>query len=140
LSRRLARQTAFQTLYQIDITGDSVEQALQNPLDETLLEQTDQEFANSLVRGVVVHLSEIDNLLERFTKDWKIDRMSLVDRNILRLALYEITQLGDVPVSVSVNEAVELAKKYSDETAAKFINGVLGSVVDYIATELDKNE
>lgn len=140
LSRRRARQTAFQVLYQLDITKDSVEHALENPIENSGLDQPDQEFAHLLVRGVYQHLPEIDTLLERFTKDWSIERMTLVDRNIMRLALYEITQLGDVPVSVSVNEAVELAKNFSDDTAAKFINGVLGSVVDYIATELSKHE
>jgi N utilization substance protein B len=133
LSRRLARRTALQLLYQIDLTKCSTADALANTAVETPLSSVDQEFAHLLVKGVRERLQELDELIARFAKDWTLERMSVVDRNILRLAIFELRYMPDVPTKVSINEAVELAKAFSDEQAAKFINGILGTVVDYLA-------
>jgi len=133
LSRRLARRTALQLLYQIDLTQCSTADALANTAVETPLSSVDQEFAHLLVKGVRERLQELDELIARFAKDWTLERMSVVDRNILRLAIFELRYMPDVPTKVSINEAVELAKAFSDEQAAKFINGILGTVVDYLA-------
>jgi len=133
LSRRLARRTALQLLYQIDLTQCSTADALANTAVETPLSSADQEFAHLLVKGVRERLQELDELIARFAKDWTLERMSVVDRNILRLAIFELRYMPDVPTKVSINEAVELAKAFSDEQAAKFINGILGTVVDYLA-------
>lgn len=138
MSRRLARKTALQLLYQIDITQSSPSDALANSAVETPLSSASREFADKLVRGVRDHLSELDQLISRFAKDWTLERMSCVDRNILRLAIYELKYLPDVPTKVSINEAVELAKIFSDMQAAKFINGILGTVVDYLAGSSDE--
>ncbi|NMB39122.1 MAG: transcription antitermination factor NusB [Firmicutes bacterium] len=133
MSRRLARQTALEILYQIDITKSTLEYAIENTPAETPLDCSDREFAHSLVTGVIARLPEIDGIIAQFAKDWKVERMAYIDRNILRLATYELKYLDDVPIKVSVNEAVELAKKFSDQKAAKFINGILGTVVDYVS-------
>jgi len=133
LSRRLARQTALQTLYQIDIAKISAEEGLATRLEETELEEPDQQYTANVVKSVVLHLEEIDSLLGKFAVDWAIDRMPIVDRNILRLAIGEILYAKDIPVKVSINEAVELAKIFSSDESARFVNGVLGAIVDYLA-------
>ncbi len=139
LSRRRARQIALQILYQIDVTNSTLDHALNNLLPETNLDFSEQEFCHALAMGVEVNKSVIDAILSKFAKDWSIERMSYIDRNILRLALYEILFLDDMPIKVSVNEAVELGKRFSDDKATKFINGVLGAVIDYIGRR-DKYE
>ncbi|NLM25676.1 MAG: transcription antitermination factor NusB [Firmicutes bacterium] len=133
MSRRLARQTALQTLYQIDIAKISAEEGLATRLEETELEEPDQQYTANVVKSVVLHLEEIDSLLGKFAVDWAIDRMPIVDRNILRLAIGEILYAKDIPVKVSINEAVELAKIFSSDESARFVNGVLGAIVDYLA-------
>ena len=132
MSRRLARQTALQTLYQIDIAKISAEEGLATRLEETELEEPDQQYTANVVKSVVLHLEEIDSLLGKFAVDWAIDRMPIVDRNILRLAIGEILYAKDIPVKVSINEAVELAKIFSSDESARFVNGVLGAIVDYL--------
>lgn len=86
-------------------------------------------FASQLARGTAERLSEIDRLLGVFAVDWPVERMANIDRNILRLAVYELLLVPDVPASVTVNEAVELAKRYGDANSAKFVNGILGNLV-----------
>ncbi len=132
MSRKLARQTAFQILYQLDLAKTDLQETLDSRLAELHLEQADRDYLFEAVKGVVTNRTEVDELLARFAKDWKVERMGYVDRNILRLAAYELYS-GDVPDKVIVNEAVELAKRFSDARAAKFINGILGSIIDVIA-------
>lgn len=83
-----------------------------------------------LLRGVNQNIEEIDGIVNEKTEDWKIDRIGKVDRNIIRLALYEILYQDDIPVAVSIDEAIELAKSFSDEKSAKFIHGVLAKIVE----------
>ncbi|HOB08082.1 MAG: transcription antitermination factor NusB [Limnochordia bacterium] len=132
LSRRLARRKALQLLYQIDLTQSSPDEAWNQSNLKEGLSASAQEFAYSLVAGVRRHVEEIDGLIAGFAKDWTIERMSYIDRNILRLAVYELKYMPDTPTKVAVNEAVELAKDFSDVQASKFINGVLGTVVDHL--------
>ena len=103
MSRRLARRTALQLLYQIDLTKCSTADALANTAVETPLSSADQEFAHLLVKGVRERLQELDELIARFAKDWTLERMSVVDRNILRLAIFELRYMPDVPTKVSIN-------------------------------------
>jgi len=87
-------------------------------------------FVEETVKGVLTHKNEIDEIIEKHTVGWKLDRMASVDRNVLRIALYEILKRkDDVPLSVAINEAVELAKKYGTEESGKFVNGVLAKIV-----------
>ncbi len=129
LSRRLARQVAFQTLFQIDLGQCDGEEALQQRLAEIELDDANAGYVEEVVRGVCRYLNALDAQISEVAKDWKVHRLGAVDRNILRLAIYEIVFRDDVPVPVSVNEAVELAKLFGDEDSPRFINGVLGTVV-----------
>jgi len=130
LKRRRGRELALQILYQFDfrprLTYDKALKSL--PLELELPEV--KSFTEEIVKGVLDFKEEIDKLIEKHTVGWKIDRMASVDRNILRIALYEILRRReDVPLSVAINEAVELAKKYGTEESSKFVNGVLAKIV-----------
>lgn len=129
--RHQARERALQILFQYDIHG--------KPglwLDEFWKPLKDSEetkiFAEKLVQGVQEHRQDLDALIGRYATNWKVSRMQVVDRNILRLGAYELLWLDDVPARVTLNEAIELAKDFGDEDAAKFINGILDNV---LATE-----
>jgi N utilization substance protein B len=127
LERSRARRQALQILYQREITEEDVETILEmgsfNPEDGE-----PSEFCRSLLAGVESRQSEIDASLSDISEHWAVSRMPLVDRNILRLAVYEILYVDDIPDSVSINEAVEMAKAYGGEDSSKFVNGVLGKL------------
>lgn len=130
MKRRRGRELALQILFQFDfrpnLTYDKALTAL--PLELELPEV--KAFTEEIVKGVLDLKERIDQLIEKHTIGWKIDRMASVDRNILRIALYEILRRKeDVPLSVAINEAVELAKKYGTEESGRFVNGVLAKVV-----------
>lgn len=127
--RTRARRQALHILYQREITGERV--------DDILAERSyspedgePSEFCLELLRGVERHQETIDSELSAISEHWSVSRMPLVDRNILRLAAYEILFLDDVPGSVSINEAVEMAKTYGGDDSSKFVNGVLGRLVE----------
>ena len=128
LSRRLAREIAFQTLFQIDLGKNDPEASLQQRLSETALAAGDLGYVQTVVRGVINQLPALDAQIGAVSKGWELHRLGSVDRNILRLAVYEIVFMDDIPVGVAINEAVELAKKFSDLQSARFINGLLGTV------------
>jgi N utilization substance protein B len=133
MSRRLAREQALQLLYQLDLHPADVEEALEvwwrvEPNDAAIVE-----FAGAVVRGVREHLERIDSLLGAASINWRVSRMSYVDRNILRLGVFEILEMGDVPTMVSINEAIELGKRFGTTESGSFINGVL----DRVAKNLD---
>jgi N utilization substance protein B len=129
LSRRQARELAFQALFQIDLGRNTPEFALRYARNETDLPEKSLDFLNDMVNGTARHAKEIDDLLMRFSEGWPLERMSGTDRNILRMAIYELIYREDVPVSVTVNEAVELAKHYGDDDSGKFVNGILGNII-----------
>ncbi|MBU0503098.1 MAG: transcription antitermination factor NusB [Candidatus Omnitrophota bacterium] len=130
--RTLAREYALQVLYKLDITKDKdLEVVLANfwlmGVEKEVEEQV-KIFAAELVKGVVNNLEDIDRDISRYATNWKLERMAVVDRNILRLSAYELIFRDDIPPKVSINEAVELAKKYSEPKSAKFVNGVLDKI------------
>jgi N utilization substance protein B len=125
--RRAAREQALKWLYQIDVGKTPADEAMAEAYGR--LDDAGLAFARELARGAVAHVTEIDELIARYAKDWSLDRMAAVDRNILRLAMFEILHLPDIPHGVSADEAVELAKKYSTADSSKFVNGVLGSLL-----------
>jgi len=129
IERSKARKQALHILYQREITGEGVEHIMR---DGSYSREEGEllPFALVLAEGVEQHQSGIDDLLGRISEHWTVARMPLVDRNILRIAAYEIVYADDVPVSVSINEAVELAKLYGGEDSSKFVNGVLGRLAD----------
>lgn len=125
----MARQVAFQTLFQIDVGNCDVEEALQQRLADAVLDEANEQYVNEVVRGVYAYRAALDAQINDVSTGWRADRIGAVERSILRLAIYEIVFRDDVPVPVSVNEAVELAKRFGDDDAPRFINGVLGTVV-----------
>lgn len=127
---------ALQALFQIDLTREEPFRALSAALGtaEERVEDKSLEFARLLVGGVVQEKKRLDRLIRSLSHSWRLGRMGRIDRNILRLGLYELMSLPDIPAAASINEAVELAKKYSSEEAARFINGLL----DRAAKDLGK--
>lgn len=127
LERTRSRRQALQMLYQRDITGDSVNRIL--GLKTYSVEDGEpDDYCKELVAGVEKYLAELDELIGEVSENWAVSRMPLVDRNILRIAAYEILYDTEVPPSVAINEAVELAKVFGGEDSSKFVNGVLGKI------------
>lgn len=126
--RSTARRLAMQALYQAELAGIEVETALKNISDNEKFIPETVDFGASLALAAWSQRAELDKIIQKMAIDWPLDRIGKVDRSILRLAISEL-KLGDTPDSVIINEAVELAKKYSGEESAKFINGILGAYV-----------
>lgn len=130
MSRRVSRENAMKLLYQFQLRDDDIDQQISLFLNETEgLEQLDKEFFLDVLHGVVNNKEEIDSLIQSHAKGWGLERMPKVDLAIMRLAVYELKYRKDIPANVSINEAVELAKKYCGEQSKNFINGVLGKIV-----------
>ncbi|MBN1876840.1 MAG: transcription antitermination factor NusB [Anaerolineae bacterium] len=127
--RRLARQMALQALYEIDLVNHPVGWVLEHRfMDNETVSARAKNYCSRLVQGVIQYRDVLDMHIQAHAPDWPLDQVALVDRNLLRIALYEFT-LGDVPVKVAINEAVELAKSFGGDSAPRFVNGVLGSLV-----------
>lgn len=124
-TRRRARELALQMLYQFELTAASPE-AMHADFDEWQnAGEAQRDFADALLRGTVARLSEIDDELRRQTTHWRLERLAAVDRNILRLAMYELIYEQDTPPAVVIDEAIEIAKKYGAKDSGRFVNGVL---------------
>ena len=126
--RRRSRELALQSLYEMDISGHEPEATLDRLVAEARASSSVAAFAKELVAGVLANRARIDALIERTAPLWPTEQLSPVDRNILRLAIRELLVDNLTPVSVAINEAVELAKKFGSDSSGKFVNGVLGSV------------
>ncbi|GLF89667.1 N utilization substance protein B [Bacillus safensis] len=124
MKRRTAREKALQTLFQIDVSNIDPKEAITHALDE----QESDPFFEELVFGVLEHKDKLDDMISQHLVNWKLDRIANVDRAILRLSVYEMVYQEDIPVSVSMNEAIELAKLFGDDKAPKFVNGVLSNI------------
>ncbi|HCS74304.1 MAG TPA: transcription antitermination factor NusB [Clostridiales bacterium] len=129
MARRSAREAAMSLLYQRNYIQDYDLNALGDMVEEWDLDDKDIPYIDDILTGSLRHINEIDDLIRNNAKGWKFERISKVDLSILRLALYEILYRDDIPESVSINEAVELAKKYGSEKTGSFVNGILGTVV-----------
>lgn len=127
-TRREARELALRMLFQLDLGHQPVDEVIEAALAQSPLEGANREYAEILVRETLKHLTEIDPRIAALTPDWNSDRQAVVDRNILRMAGYELLYRPDAPVAAVVNEAVELAKKYSTAESGRFVNGVLGAL------------
>ncbi|MFA6350682.1 MAG: transcription antitermination factor NusB [Candidatus Omnitrophota bacterium] len=135
--RTRSREFALQVLYRMDVTGDPSGESLDNfwlSLADEETESQIKDFTAQLVKGVEENRKIIDEKVSYYAANWQLERMAVVDRNILRLATYEILMRPEIPPKVSINEAIELAKKFSDVEASKFVNGIL----DKIKLEKDK--
>lgn len=127
--RRKAREFALQMLYQWDQSGQKSAQVESRFWKGARAEASTRKFANQLFEGAASECSELDKIIKQHAKNWRLDRMAVIDRNILRLAIHELrVPGGDTPAKVVLNEAIELAKKYSTEESAPFINGILDAV------------
>ncbi len=137
--RRLSRELALKVLFQIDLVNTNMEEALKYNFESNELSKEVKEFTIILVRGVISNLAEIDKEIKNYTNNWSLERITNIDRNILRIAIYEILYINNIPKSVSINEAVELAKKYSTKSSFSFVNGVLGKInkIDKILKKID---
>lgn len=131
-TRRRARRVTLQVLYEFDIAKHPPGEILQRRLDATEIDQAGAEFASQLVQGVLEYLEGMDVLISRYAPEWPLDQMAVIDRNILRIAIYEFIASEETPVKVAINESVELAKTYGSDSAPRFINGVLGSLAEHI--------
>ncbi|MDF2634491.1 MAG: NusB antitermination factor [Pelosinus sp.] len=132
MSRRKAREMALQTLFQLDYNNTDKDEALEIILSEhnNIAENT-KKYTMNLVSGTQEHIKEIDAIIGKISNEWKIDRMPGIDRNIARIAIYEM-RFGNetLPPNVVINEAVELAKLFGTEESSRFVNGILGSLVN----------
>ncbi len=126
--RRKARIIALKTLYELDSVGHEPRESLSRLLEENPAPADVVAFAQELVSGVLDHREEIDEVIRQKAPAWPLDQVAVIDRNILRLAIYEILIDNRVPVRAAINEAVELAKSFGGESSPKFVNGVLGSI------------
>jgi N utilization substance protein B len=127
-ARRKARTVALQALYEIDCTSHPMALVMEERLLDQPLESELNEFAQALVAGVVATTPTLDRLIQQYAPEWPLDQMALIDRNILRIAIWEFAADQHTPIKVAINEAVELAKLYGSDSAPRFINGVLGAL------------
>lgn len=132
--RRRGREAALQMLFEIDATGQSAESAILNYWATLASSVEGRDFADKIVRGVMGDLERIDEMIRGVSRNWRLERMARVDRNVIRLATFELVAFEDIPRKVTLNEAVELAKRYGSENSASFVNGVL----DRLASDLGK--
>jgi N utilization substance protein B len=127
--RHRARSAALQALFEIDCTGHAPGVVIEGRLVEADLPESADNFARELVQGISAHQAQLDALIERYAPEWPVDQIAIIDRNILRLAIYEILFHENTPIKVAINEAVELAKTFGSDSSSRFVNGVLGTLV-----------
>jgi len=126
--RRRARVAALQALFEIDIARHNPAVVVEQRLDLTALPENGAAFMRRLVFGVLGHRPQLDQIIGHYAPEWPVEQLAVVDRNILRMALFELS-LADTPLKVAINEAVEVAKIFGTDSAPRFVNGVLGSAV-----------
>lgn len=128
MKRRTAREKALQALFQVTLSGASTNEAIENIAED----EKNDPFLQSLVDGVVTHQEEIDQLIKENLEKWTLERVANVDKTILRIAVFEMNYNEEVPVNVSIDEAIELAKTFGDEKSPGFINSVLSKIKSHI--------
>jgi transcription antitermination protein NusB len=131
-TRRRARRVTLEVLYEYDIAQHPPGEILQRRLQANQLDKAGTEFASHLVQGTLKYMEGMDVLIARYAPEWPLDQMAVIDRNILRIAIFEFIASDETPVKVAINEAVELAKTYGSDSAPRFINGVLGTLAEQI--------
>ncbi|NLH95840.1 MAG: transcription antitermination factor NusB [Clostridiaceae bacterium] len=130
MGRRAAREMAMKLLYQMEIQKDDIDTQLKIFFEHNPVSENDAAYIKDIIYGVSGNTDHITGIIQKYSRGWKITRISKIDLSILKLSIYEICFRDDIPFSVSVNEAVELAKKYSSEDAGSFINGILSKLSD----------
>jgi N utilization substance protein B len=134
-TRQRSRELALQALFQLDFNENNSIDVVELFCKNFEVSKSARPFFSRLVEGVLQHKNEIDKFIERFSSNWKISRMSRVDRNIMRIAIFELRYCDDIPFKVSINEAVNLGKKYGAKESGAFINGILDSIHTFAAKE-----
>jgi len=129
--RTRARSIALQVLYETDLANHPAVEVFNMRLEETPLTNDLAEFARQIIFGVLPLTHELDELIAKYAPEWPLDQIATIDRNILRIAFWEFAISRETPVKVAINEAVELAKLYGSDSAPRFINGVLGTLVEH---------
>jgi N utilization substance protein B len=128
IPRKKSREFALQVLYQLNITKQDAITALTQFQENFLFEGKADDFLKRLVQGVLEHCPELDRLIEQYSENWRLERIDLVDRNILRMALFELLYCEDIPPKVTLNEAIDLGKRFGSEDSGSFINGILDRI------------
>ena len=136
--RHQARVVALQALYEIDCTGHTAALVIDQRLLEANLPEAGEQFASELATGVDENQEWLDSLIARYAPEWPVNQIAVIDRNILRLAAYELLVGKDTPIKVAINEAVELAKQFGSDSSGRFVNGVLGTLVAKEATFINQ--
>jgi len=129
-SRTKARIAALQTLYEVDLTNHPLGVVLQERAEDNQLDQAEYEFAQQIAQGVYDNKKRMDELIAKHAPEWPLDQVAIIDRNIIRIALWEVAIYRKTPLKVGINEAVELAKTFGTDSSSRFINGVLGGLVE----------
>ena len=137
--RRQAREAALQAIFRCDFVNDWTVDGADSCIRHFALDETIQDFSSVLCQGLINNLLRVDTCITRASENWSLTRMSRVDRSIIRLATFEVIYLDEVPVNVSINEAIEIAKKYGSDESSTFVNGVLDKVASNFKTELKSN-
>ena len=128
--RHEARIVALQALFEMDCVGHPIAAVLEQRLEEMPLPEQGVLFARELVQGVTADIAKLDRLIERYAPEWPVGQIATIDRNILRIAIYEFSLAHITPLKVAINEAIEIAKSYGSDSAPRFINGVLGALAE----------
>lgn len=131
-ARRWARRLTLEALYEIDVASHSPQEVVARRLQDQPLEEANAAFTSKLVNGVLQFQEGMDALIARYAPEWPLEQMAVIDRNILRIAIYEFLVDTETPIKVAINEAVELAKLYGSDSAPRFINGVLGTLAEHV--------
>ena len=126
--RRKAREYALQGLYMFEIVETPLEEIISFDWLERDITDDIRDFAEKLITGSIENLNEIDQLIEKHSKNWKMERLDIVDKSILRISVYAMVYLSDIPVVVTINEGIELGKLYGGENSGQFINGILDAI------------
>ena len=130
-NRHLARTIAMQTLFLWDFHGknnESLDKSLKQMFENFAPSFDDQGFAKNIIKGIISNIDDIDGSITKYATEWPLDQITIVDRNILRIGVYELTIDDDIPAKVAINEAIEMGKTFGGEASGKFINGVLGAI------------
>jgi len=129
--RTRARSLALQVLYEVDMANHPPADVFRSRLEETPLSDELSEFAHQIIFGVLSRTTNLDQLIAKYAPEWPFDQVAAIDRNILRIALWEFAVFHETPIKVAINEAVELAKEFGSDSAPRFVNGVLGALADH---------
>jgi transcription antitermination protein NusB len=129
--RTRARSLALQVLYEVDMANHPPADVFRSRLEESPLSDELAEFARQIIFGVLPRTTDLDQLIAKYAPEWPFDQVAAIDRNILRIALWEFAVFHETPIKVAINEAVELAKEFGSDSAPRFVNGVLGALADH---------